>query len=160
MAYWIKTQNGKVVQVWDTPPPAGETGWRSAVEVRPDINADTQYYGTHSFDLSKDPAEIIWSVIDMTGQEIIETARRKEEQRTQRYVETVQKRLDDFAKTRGYDNIMSACSYVSSTNEQFAGEGKRCVELRDRTWEKCYSIITDSSPAIDELIALLPDLVW
>ncbi|MFH0782936.1 MAG: hypothetical protein V2B20_13450 [Pseudomonadota bacterium] len=160
MAYWIKVQDGKVVQVWDTPPPVGETGWRNAIEIRPEIDENTQRYGVHSFDLTKEPAEIVWAVINMTAQEIADTTRIKEEQKYQRYTEAVQKRLDDFAKTRGYDNIMSACSYAVSTNEKYASEGKCCIELRDRTWESCYSIISTATPTVEELIASLPELAW
>ena len=43
MAFYIKVVNGNVTQVWDTPPPAGEEGWREAIEVKPPIDGATQY---------------------------------------------------------------------------------------------------------------------
>ena len=58
-----------------------------------------------------------------------------------RYTALAQAALDAFAKTRGYDGIMSACSYYGSTDEQFAKEAEYCLDLRDRTWRKGYEIL-------------------
>ena len=54
-----------------------------------------------------------------------------------------QQRLDDFARTRGYDGIMSACTYATSTNAKFAAEGQYCVGARDATWATLYQIMDD-----------------
>ena len=54
----------------------------------------------------------------------------------------VQKRLDDFAATRYYNSILSACTYATSTVPRFAAEGQYCVEARDATWAKCYEILS------------------
>ena len=51
----------------------------------------------------------------------------------------VQKRLDDFARTRGYDGILSACTYASSTVAKFQAEGQYCVGARDAIWSACYA---------------------
>ena len=78
----------------------------------------------------------------------------------------VQARLDTFAKTRGYDGILSACSYATSTNPRFAAEGQYCVEARDATWAKCYEVLaaveagSRPMPTLDELLAELPVLTW
>jgi hypothetical protein len=63
---FVKVVNNEVTQCWDTQPPAGEAGWKSAVEVRPSINTTRQQYTEHTFDLSKDPVEIVWGVRDIT----------------------------------------------------------------------------------------------
>ena len=55
----------------------------------------------------------------------------------------VQERLDSFAKTRGYDGIMSACTYATSAHAKFAAEGQYCVEARDATWATLYQIMDD-----------------
>ena len=52
-----------------------------------------------------------------------------------------QQRLDDFARTRGYDGIMSACTYATSTNAKFSAEGQYCVEARDATWATLHQMI-------------------
>jgi hypothetical protein len=54
----------------------------------------------------------------------------------------VQKRLDDFAATRYYNGILSACTYATSAVPRFKTEGQYCVEARDATWAKCYEILT------------------
>lgn len=56
-------------------------------------------------------------------------------------VAATQKRLDDFARTRSYDGILSACTYATSTVEKFKAEGQYCVEARDATWAKLYEIL-------------------
>jgi len=52
-----------------------------------------------------------------------------------------QARLDDFAKTRNYDGILSACTYASSTVPKFQSEGQYCVNARDLTWASLYTIM-------------------
>ena len=65
------------------------------------------------------------------------------ELKTNEAVGKAQQRLDDFARTRGYDGIMSACTYAASTNAKFAAEGQYCVEARDATWATLYQIMDD-----------------
>jgi hypothetical protein len=55
--------------------------------------------------------------------------------------QAVQQRLDAFAQTRNYDSILSACTYASSTVQQFAYEGQQCIDLRDTTWGALYDIM-------------------
>lgn len=62
MPMWVKVSNDVVVQCWDTPPPAGEEGWRDAIEVRPAVTQYREVYGQHYFDLTKTPVEIVWPV--------------------------------------------------------------------------------------------------
>lgn len=79
----------------------------------------------------------------------------------------VKDRLDDFAYTRGYDDIVSVCTYANSTVEQYAIEAHRCVELRSQMWVVLQQIINDIDaevlPApdnIQELLPLFPELTW
>lgn len=58
-------------------------------------------------------------------------------------VEATQKRLDDFAKTRNYDGILSACTYATSAIPKFQTEGQYCVGARDATWAALYQILAD-----------------
>jgi hypothetical protein len=78
----------------------------------------------------------------------------------------VQARLDAFARTRGYDDILSACTYATSANPKFAAEGQYCVQARDATWAKCYEVLNAVQsgqrpvPTWEELEAELPPLEW
>jgi hypothetical protein len=88
------------------------------------------------------------------------------EQIIAQYTAAVQKHLDSFAQTRGYDNIMSAATYATSTVPKFKAEGQYAVEARDATWAKCYEVLaaveagTRPMPTLDELLAELPVLKW
>ena len=65
MALFVRIQNNLVTDCWDTPPPAGQDGWKSAVEVRPAITAHRQGYTAHTFDLSTDPVQIVYGTYDI-----------------------------------------------------------------------------------------------
>ena len=65
--YWIRVQDGKVTQVWDTKPPVEtETGWKEAVEIFPDVIPNREYISHHTIDADKTPAEIIWHKVALT----------------------------------------------------------------------------------------------
>jgi hypothetical protein len=81
-------------------------------------------------------------------------------------IEIVQRRLDDFAASRNYDNILSLCTYATSKDPIFSAEGQRGVDLRDATWRKCYDILEEINrdekqiPDIDTVLSELPVLSW
>lgn len=85
-----------------------------------------------------------------------------EAQLQKQMTDAVQYALDAFAQTRGYDGIMSACSYANSTDTQFKLEAEYCIQLRDTTWRMGYAILgevkagTRPVPTVEELIAELP----
>ena len=103
MSLFVQVVNEEVKQVWDTQPPAGEAGWKSAVEVKPDLTADRQTYDGHTFDISVDPVQIVYAVRDITVDErkgsLIGQA-----QATYRTVvqAEMQKEIDEFPSTQ-YD---------------------------------------------------------
>jgi len=78
----------------------------------------------------------------------------------------IQQRLDTFAQQRGYDNILSACTYATSSVPKFQSEGQNCVNLRDATWSAAYAVLADVQantrpiPTETELFAELPVLTW
>ena len=88
------------------------------------------------------------------------------EQIVTQYTAAVQKHLDDFARTRGYDGILSAATYATSTNPKFAVEGQYAMEARDATWVKCYEVLaaveagSRPMPTLEELLAELQVLTW
>lgn len=88
------------------------------------------------------------------------------EQIVAEFTAAIQQRLDDFAKTRGYDSILSACTYATSTVPKFAAEGQHCVDARDATWRTCYAILeavqtgARPMPTLADIEAELPALEW
>ena len=83
-----------------------------------------------------------------------------------RLTSAIQSMLDEKAKERGYDSILSLCTYATSPTAKFAAEGQAGVSWRDEVWAKGYTILADveagtrSIPTVDELLAELPDFAW
>ncbi|MDD3017223.1 MAG: hypothetical protein PHE74_02350 [Comamonas sp.] len=82
-------------------------------------------------------------------------------------VAATQQRLDDFARTRNHDGILSACTYATSLVPKFATEGQYAVQARDATWATLYALLaevqsgTRPAPAsFDDVAPLLPELEW
>ena len=82
-------------------------------------------------------------------------------------VTATQLRLDSFAQTRNYDNILSACTYASSSVPRFQAEGQTCVNQRDATWAKLYEIMAEVQAGTrpmptgyTDIESELPVLVW
>lgn len=74
---------------------------------------------------------------------------------------SVQAHLDATARTRRYDNIVSACSYAGAAN-RFQTESVAFIQWRAAVWDYCYAALdavlagTRAVPTADELIAELP----
>ena len=114
-------------------------------------------------------SEYYW--LEVTNEEAVELQKPPEptpEQIIQDFTVRVQLRLDDFARSDGkfYDNMLSLCTYATSTNPVFAREGQYGVEARDATWAAAYGIMNAvlagerPIPAWEELEAELPALAW
>lgn len=78
----------------------------------------------------------------------------------------VQKRLDEWAGERGYESILSLCTYATSTVPKFQAEGQRGVEVRDACLTFGYSLLAQVEagqapiPSEDELLQMLPPMEW
>lgn len=78
----------------------------------------------------------------------------------------VQAILDEKAKSRGYDNIEAACSYLNSTVPRFATEAQAYLEWRDRVWVAGHQLLSEiesgaiALPDKAELASLLPSIQW
>lgn len=74
--------------------------------------------------------------------------------------------MDVKVQERGYDSILSACSYVDTGIERFDREGELCRVWRSAVWNKCYEILAEVQsgkrdvPTEEELIEMLPKLEW
>lgn len=85
------------------------------------------------------------------------------------YEARVQERLDKFARTLTYYSILSACTYATSVIEMYRIEGQYCVEARDATWARAYSLMESIVPQVqagaeipswEDIEVQLPPLVW
>lgn len=100
---FVRIINNEVKQVWDTQPPAGESGWKSAIEVRPAIIPNRQYYTGHTFDLSKDPVEIVYGVEDISVEGRKDALKNIAKSEFQKVVqEETRKQTDEYPETQ-YD---------------------------------------------------------
>jgi hypothetical protein len=64
MGLIVRIENNEVKDCWDTPPD-GRPGWKSAIEVKPAIIPHRQGYTGHTFDITKDPVEIVYGTFDI-----------------------------------------------------------------------------------------------
>lgn len=73
------------------------------------------------------------------------------------YNGAAQASLDKTAIEWGYDNILSAVSYMTSNNPQFAAEGTALSNWRDATWSQAYTIEAGTLPdSVEAFLAMLP----
>ena len=78
----------------------------------------------------------------------------------------VQKRLDDFARTRNYDSCLSCCTYRGSSIPNFADEADYMFEKRDHHWSMGYQILAAVQagqreiPSEQQLFIELGPLEW
>lgn len=104
-----------------------------------------------------------WDVVALTPEELQAVALELKGD----IVAQTQQRLDDFAHTRNYDGILSACTYATSTVPKFQQEGQYCVTARDQTWAVLYQIMAEVEAGTREMPSdfaeiepQLPVLAW
>jgi hypothetical protein len=93
------------------------------------------------------------------------TAEKKARAARERFTALIQERLDAFARSRGYDGILSAASYAASLNPQFAAEGRCAVEARDAVWARAYELLAEYAaagtiPEWEDIARELPAPEW
>jgi hypothetical protein len=78
----------------------------------------------------------------------------------------LQSELDRKAFEKGYDNILSACSYASQPEgAPFQAEGAAFLAWRSAVWDKAFKVIAEVTagnqpfPTPEEAVAMMPELV-
>ncbi len=119
--------------------------------------------GIPTFNAEANRWEQSWLVRDKTVEEMAAEAAALQ----QSIVAATQARLDDFARTRNYDGILSACTYATSSVPKFRTEGQYCVDARDNTWATLYQLLAEVEAGTRpvpsgyaEIEPLLPELTW
>lgn len=101
--------------------------------------------------------------------EIVTAEQRAEaEQRAtrQRLTAAVQLHLDETAQERGYDHMLSLCTYATDPDPALSAEGQAGVEWRSAVWTHCHGVLNAvlsgerDIPTESDLIAELPVFVW
>lgn len=108
-----------------------------------------------------------WEVYPLPAEEVEANQAAAAQALQQSIVDATQQRLDDFARTRNYDGILSACTYATSAVPKFAAEGQYAVQARDATWAALYAFMADvqagTQPVptgFEGVEPLLPPLAW
>lgn len=93
-------------------------------------------------------------------------ATRKKEKLRVVMTAAIQKLLDDTARSRGYDHMLSLVSYSASANSTFAAEAAAGMAFRDACWAKGFEILaaveggTRPVPTVEQLLAEMPAIGW
>lgn len=140
-----------VMRVFATTAPPADQATQKVVEQHPLFNETTQQW------------EQDWQVVALTAAEL----QSRDAALYEGIVDATQVRLDAFARSRGYDSILSACTYATSSVAKFATEGQYCVDARDATWDALLTMLaevqagTRPRPAgYANIEPELPALVW
>lgn len=79
----------------------------------------------------------------------------------------VQNYMDNFARTRNYDNMQSAITYLNCGVPKFETEAQYCSTMRAQIWSTLYGYLAEVEAGIRQMevdsanvIALLPVLEW
>ena len=109
--------------------------------------------------------DYIWGGITLVAPPVPEPHIPTEQEIISMLQSAVQSHLDEGARLRMYVGILSACSYVNSTDPAFQAEGLAYCDWRDGCWRKCYEVLNACQnalrviPTSEELINELPILI-
>ena len=107
-----------------------------------------------------------WTLLPLSEDAVTFNIKRQKDTFQHMVVQSVQQRLDEFARTRNYDSIQSLANYAGDEDTIFNSEGTYGKSLRSRTWRTLYNILADveagnrSIPTMQEILLELPNMEW
>ncbi len=102
-----------------------------------------------------------YEIPDPTPEEIAAKAALQKAETVKRLTDAVQTYMESVARNKGYDNLLSACSYAAVANA-FQAESLKFIEWRSECWTTCHQVMADAEagniavPTEAELVAMLP----
>ena len=136
-------ENGTVTNItlWDGVSPVSFGDGITAVEATADVAIG------YSYDGSNFTAPVV-TVPVPTQAEVIAS-----------FTAAIQGVLDAYAQSWGYDNIVSAASYASSTVDKFKNEAVALLTWRDQTWAFAEGFEADVEAGKATMPATLADFI-
>lgn len=80
------------------------------------------------------------------------------------FMDKIQEYMDKKAKTYGFDNVVTASTYLDSKVERFKNDSRTLLDWRDSMWDKAYTILENvlqgkrDIPILEKLFEELPQL--
>lgn len=132
--------------------------------INPDYDNATQELGYYIIDSNN--FTVTNEVVNLTQEQIDSRRLTYMESKKSELVYAVQSHLDSTARTRGYDGILSLCSYDGDQDPVFAAEALAGKSWRSACWRYCYQVMDDvlngdrEIPTVEVLISELPQINW
>ena len=108
-----------------------------------------------------------WRVVNLPAEEANALREAHVTAIRQSIINEAQVRMDEFARSRDYDSMLSLCSYANSTLPKFKQEAERALLLRDRAWGRLYELLADVMAgkmempnSFSDVESLMPALTW
>lgn len=157
--------------VFPSPIPEFNSVIQRVIEIAPELTDkghwEQRWEVVSRFEEYTDDVGITHTIEEQESVALLQHEKERTQKIQQEIVQYTQNRLDDFAKTRNYDGILSACTYATSTIAKFKTEGQYCIEARDATWAKLYEILDDVQAetrpepnSFADIESDLPELRW
>ena len=115
------------------------------VDVSPNFDTSTKKYEGETFELDMENKVVKVSriVVSKTEEEIQADFIAKSTVLKEELLREISILLDNKAKEKGYDNIVSACSYAGIDNP-FRTESEKFIVYRATVWSTCYSLLNEA----------------
>lgn len=127
-------------------------GYKPLKQVLPEYDKDTQHIVLDRVEEGDEEATAFYTVAQNTQEQIVQSFKSR-----------IQALLDEKAQAKGYDSIVSACSYAGYANP-FRVEGEAFGVWRANVWAYGYEQLalieagSRETPTVEEFLAELPTM--